>query len=457
MPDPTATSASVLRPQDGAFFRWLAGALLLLAIGVVLQLGLLVYAMYALVGMLVLSRFLAREWIERLNARRRCSQPSVEVGQFVTVSVNVKNSGWMPVPWILMEDSLPASALQQRPPRIRLDGRRSAIVMLGPGGTARLEYQVQFLMRGYYQIGPLLYESGDLFGLHRRYRIAAEPVFVLVPPKVVPLIGYDLASRRPVGEVRMTHRLFEDPTRISGVRQYQNGDPFNRIHWRATARTGTLHCKTYEPSTVAGMTLVLDFHQATWPATREPVASELAITACASLAHAVYQLGQQFGLVTNGRDAADRVRQEGYRHEFRTREVALAEAGKELRSERLRPVVVDTRRGAEQFQRLLETLARAELTDGLTLPDLLAETASRLPRDATVTVVLSEVLPESAMALGNLRRQGFAITAVMVLPDDARYPEMAGRLLAEGLDVRRIDNEAALMNLCSQQMVGAAR
>ena len=35
---------------------------------------------------------------------------------------------------------------------------------------------------------------------------------------------------------------------------------------------------------------------------------ELAITAAATLANAVYEMGQQIGLVTNGRDAVDRMR-----------------------------------------------------------------------------------------------------------------------------------------------------
>jgi len=51
-------------------------------------------------------------------------------------------------------------------------------------------------------------------------------------------------------------------------------------------------------------------------------------------------------------------------------------------SDRLRPVVVETRRGPEQLVRILETLARVELTDGLPLADLIGETASRMPRDA---------------------------------------------------------------------------
>jgi len=32
------------------------------------------------------------------------------------------------------------------------------------------------------------------------------------------LQGYNLASRRPIGEIRVAHRLFEDPTRLAGVR-----------------------------------------------------------------------------------------------------------------------------------------------------------------------------------------------------------------------------------------------
>ena len=302
--------------------RWILGALVLLIIGIALQLGLLVYAMYVLVGVMLVSRFLAREWIQNIAVNRECSQTTAQIGEKVAVVVTIENQGSVPVVWLLLEDSVSKQALLQRPPRIAIEGKRVAIMQLPSHGKKSMLYQVRFLMRGYYQIGPLLVESGDLFGLHRRFQIKTKPHFVLVYPKVLPLQGYNLASRRPTGEVRLTHRLFEDPTRISGVRAYQQGDALNRIHWRATARTGELHSKTYEPSCIAGMTLLLDAHQAGYPSVREPHLSELAVTAAASLANAVYQMGQQVGLVTNGRDAVDRIREEGFRHEFRTRSMA---------------------------------------------------------------------------------------------------------------------------------------
>ncbi len=325
--------------------------------------------------------------------------------------------------------------------------------MLWGGGQKTLFYQLHFDMRGYYQIGPLVMETGDLFGLHRRYRVAAEPHFILVYPKVVPLVGFDIASRRPIGETRLTHRLYEDPTRIAGVRLYQSGDPLNRIHWRATARTGTLHSKIYEPSCIVGATVVLDFHVRGYLARHEPLRSELAVTAAASLANAVYEMGQQIGLVTNGRDAADRIRTEGWDGDFRTRDIARQAGGMSERSDRLAPLLVPTRRGPEQLRRILETLARVELTDGLTFAELVNEAAPRMPTDATVIAVVADVPLETAFALGNLRRRGHAVSAVLVSFDPDHAADCYGRLLAERIDVRHLRSEDHLPELCQQQLL----
>jgi uncharacterized protein (DUF58 family) len=433
--------------------RWFLGAILLLLAALVLQSSLLAYAMYVLLAVLISSRVLARNWLGKVTARRTPDLGTAEIGDEVNVEITIVNSGWLPVPWVLLEDMLPQQALAQKPPRLRVKGKRLQIRMLPGGKEVTLSYQLHCDMRGYYQVGPLVMESGDLFGLHRRYRVDADPHFLLVYPKIVPLAGYDLASRRPIGDIRLSHRLYEDPTRIAGVRPYQIGDPLNRVHWRSTARTGLLHSKLYEPSSLAGATVVLDFHQASYPRRGEPHRSELAVTAAASLANAVYQLGQQIGLVSNGRDAADRIRVEGWQHDLRTRQAARQQSGMAERSERLQPLIVETRRGVQQFQRIREVLARLELTDGLTAAELILETASRLPRDATVAALLADVPVETALALGNLRRQGLAISVVLIAPDQDRLEKGYGRLMAEGImDIRQLRNEAGLPDLCQQQM-----
>ncbi len=428
--------------------RWLVGAAMLLVVAMALDLGLLAYAMYALIGVIVLSRKLADVWSRELTATREMSRDQVKIGESVAVVTVLENTSWLPVPWLLLEDLLPRRALFFEPPNLQVTGRRLQLVSFRGRGRKTVLYQLKCNRRGYYQIGPLVAETGDVFGLYRRYRVLTEPHFLLALPEVVPLAGFDIASRRPLGEVRMTHRLFEDPTRIAGVRSYQSGDPLNRIHWRATARTATLHSKIYEPSTVAGVTILLDFHEQSFDPKHEPVRSELAVTAAASIAGAVCEMGQQVGLATNGRDAADRIRHEGWSHDqLRSRKLAQS-AGMRDRSERLRPVVVPTGRSNTQLQQILRTLARVEKTDGLAFPQLVLEVASRLPRSATVIAILSNVTPATAIALGTLRRRGFAVSAIVNAFEEFDYARIAAPLIAEQIDVRQLRDRAAIPQVC---------
>ena len=93
---------------------------------------------------------------------------------------------------------------------------------------------------------------------------------------------------------------------------------------------------------------MLDFHLDAFDAKHEPMRSELAITAAASITHALVEMGQQIGLVSNGRDAADRIREEGWRGDERTRDQARASVVMQSKSDRLRPVIVPTRKSPEQ-------------------------------------------------------------------------------------------------------------
>ncbi len=432
---------------------WYAGAILILLFALIFKLSLLAYAMYALLAVMLVSRWLTRSWAASLSAKRQVDKLAAEVGDTISVELTIENHGKLPIAWVLLEDLLPREALMYDPPRLAVTGRRIELTMMKPQGIKTMLYQLTCNRRGYYQIGPLVLETGDLFGLHRRYRVATEPQFLMVLPKVMPLAGYEVVSKRPIGEVRMTYRLFEDPTRIAGVRAYERGDPLNRVSWKATARTGQLHSKVYEPSTVVGATILLDFHKASHSKKGEPHRSELAITAAASIANAVYLMGQQIGLVTNGRDAADRIRTEGWTGDVRTRAAAKASAGMKDKSDRLEPLIVQTRRGPEQLMQILETLARVELTDGLTLPQLIVESTSRMPRDASVIVILPKATMETAIALGELRRQGYAITAVINTYAEDDFAHASGPLLAYGIPTRHLKDETAVVEVCRQYVL----
>jgi uncharacterized protein (DUF58 family) len=435
---------------------WFLVLFALIGVAVALKAGLVAFAGYVLLGVYLLSRWLARRWVHDLSATRACGAEPREVGESTDVTVTLTNTGALPVAWVLVEDLVPDFAVKARTPRLAVKGKRVHVVTLRGRQTKTIKYQVTFAMRGYYPLGPTLLETGDVFGLHRRHRVVGKPVYVMVYPKVVPLPRYDFASERPIGEIRLQNRLFEDPTRTAGVRQYVRGDPLQRVHWKVTARTGQLHCRVYEPTTLAGATILVDFNQAGYHKRGEPHRSELAVTTAASLAYAVSMLNQQVGFASNGRDAADRIREESLAAEpaeaqaegHATREEARSRFEPAGESDRLRPVVVETRRGFDQFQKIREALARLELTDGMDFAQLCLEVSGRIPRDATVIAILPLVSVEAAIALGMLRRQGFAVSAILIGLDENHKLEAHGRLLAETVrDIRYVNTVEDLAHL----------
>jgi uncharacterized protein (DUF58 family) len=411
-----------------------------------LKAGLLAFAMYALLGLVLTSRYLAKSWIENLEAVRELNtDESFEVGDSVTVKVRLKNRGTLFIAWVLAEDLLPDWAFRQKPARMKVDGKRLRLSMIRGGKTLLIKYSLQLQQRGYYQIGPMILETGDLFGLHRRYRIVAGTKYLLVLPKILPLPKYDFASSRPVGEVALACRLFEDPTRNAGVRPYQIGDPLQRVHWRATARTGELQCRVYDPTSLSGASFVLDLHESSYSKQKEPFRSDLAVTTIASLAYSLTESNQKISLFSNGRDAAERLQQQAFHDNDDARESIRDGLRMDAELDQLRPTIVEPGRGPEVFHRIRELLARLEVTDGLNFQKLLMEIVPRLPRDATVLAILGGVSLEAAIALGTLRRQGFAVSAVIVGLRDDPLGLATARLAAEGIrDIRAVPDEESL-------------
>src|ERR1700731_2689212 len=97
--------------------KWFLGVLLMLLAALLIESGLLAYAAYVLLGLLLVSRALARNWAGQLAVTRTCrlvgrdddeaagpAGLTAEVGDRVAVRLTVRNDGSLPVPWVLLED-----------------------------------------------------------------------------------------------------------------------------------------------------------------------------------------------------------------------------------------------------------------------------------------------------------------------------------------------------------------
>ncbi len=407
---------------------------LVLVIALALRISFFVYALYGMIGLLVTSHLIGRHALRGLRHVRHCGVDHAELGQTVSVALEIVNDKPLPVLWLLAEETLPE--------RLPAQGETGIATLLGPQQRMSLHYVLDCRYRGYHQIGPVVLESGDLFGLVRRFQTGDSAHFITVYPRVVPIGEYQISARRPIGEVKIRQPLFEDPTRVAGVRDYRTGDPLNRIHWKATARTGRLHSKIYEHTTMIGANIVLDFHRASWDPDRPFDDSELAVTAAASIAAFVLEQKQQVGFVTNGGDAAERAKRE-FGQEAQSRQEAQTLAREREEADRLRPFQVPMAKGEGQYLQLMEALARVEMRDALTCPELIASQYEGWPRDETVVVIVPEIRPALAQQLARLRASGFVVTVIVVRNPDS-FHAMRPRLDAEGIQVLHLAREADL-------------
>lgn len=431
-------------------FAILAAICALLLCGMLFGASLWILAGIAAAMVLVANKFLAETWSKSTIAVRNGTDTELKLGSRIPVVIEITNTSRVPVFWLLVEDLLPRRATLFDPPALQVEGDRIQVILLWPSQTRNLEYEIKCNRRGYFQIGPTVLETGDLMGLYRRFRVGTDPQYVTVLPNVVALSSYEIGSRRPIGEIRMRDNVMDDPTRLRGIRRWQPGDPMRSVHWAATARTGTLHSKVYEPSSIAGATLILDFHKSTMPANHEPVRSDLAVTAAASIATSLHDWGEPFGLATNGRDAADRIRTEGWEGDHRVRGEVTDAVSMRGESDRLRPVLLPADRGPLHLKDVFRTLARLERTDALTLPELLVECESHLSPETTMLFLLQKCPTESIAALVGLARRGWAVAVIINTFDINDYSASAGPLIACNIPTFHLATEESITDVCRQ-------
>jgi uncharacterized protein (DUF58 family) len=275
--------------------------LALLGVAVLLRLGFFFTIIYFLLGIWLVSQL----WVGRATAALRGGRQLPErvfAGDDVTVRIDVQNTGWLPLPWLELSEQIPDLLRRQPwPPQVfRLGGRE----------RRRLEYQLIPRRRGIYPLKPSTLRTGDLLGVANRDLVFGAPATLIVYPRVVPLARLGLPTHSPLAALPARSPLFEDPSRVLGVRDYQPGDSPRRIHWTATARAGRVLTKQFQPAIARDTLIYLDLDAESYSAARRYGASELAIVAAASTAHHIISReGLAVGLTTSSWDAATKARQ----------------------------------------------------------------------------------------------------------------------------------------------------
>lgn len=210
------------------------------------------------------------------------------------LELHIENTSILPIIWLEIHESLPVN--------VRNTPVQNYVISLPPKGKYTLKYPLYTLKRGFYKLGPTSISSGDILGITHSAEVFFEPEPFTVYPNIVNFERLSLPSRSPFGFLKHKDPIFEDPSRIFGKRNYQEGDPFSRIDWKSSASTGELQVKIFEPAITMETILVLDLDPESYDIKKRFDGTELAITSAASIANWSNHQKLTVGLLTNGLD-----------------------------------------------------------------------------------------------------------------------------------------------------------
>ena len=401
--------------------------LLFLAVAFLCRVDFVFYIIYVCLGIYVWSVLVTPRLLRGVLVERKYPDHAF-LNEPVTVQIALHNEKRWGIPWVEVNESIPPNLYGGMPVQeaFSLRGRT----------THEVHYTVRSNRRGYYRLGPLQVQAGDLFGFSQRNWLFP-PDFLTVYPRIIPLERLRLPSRLPFGTVASKQRLFEDPARPQGIRAYRTGDSQRQIHWKASAHIGQLVVKTYEPAISLETAILLNLDQDAYERKSRLVTVEWAIEVAASLAVHLVGQRQAIGLMTNGLDPLrPRTTTDAPQFDDQSGRLLFNDA----QSTPSNPI--PPRPGREHLMKVLELLARVE--SGQTTP--FVEWLPRATLGLSWGVTLLTLTPRGDLATCNalhrLVRAGFNPVLLVLEPDlqFGQVRERARQLGFAAYHVREVDD-----------------
>jgi uncharacterized protein (DUF58 family) len=123
-----------------------------------------------------------------------------------------------------------------------------------------LPLEINSIRRGAAKVRSIEVRIDNIFGLGSvtLYFDSLVRTEILVFPSPISVGGLNKMKPKEQGYHPSNFSLMEDQTSPVGTRNYVSSDPFNRVHWKATARTQTLQTKIFEKTAKMSWTFVIN-------------------------------------------------------------------------------------------------------------------------------------------------------------------------------------------------------
>lgn len=376
---------------------WLAAAVALLSIGALIREPIVALLALAIAVIGLILRLWWDHALDKLTYRREYSSRRAFQGDTVTFELTAENAKPMPISRLEVAEevgvrvSIPGHDLMPMPTSNNL--LFQTLFSLGMYERVTHRFTMECHRRGWHRFGPVQITAHDPFGMVSRTARIEGGDGVLVYPRMVPMTELVVPARQPLGDLKPSTPLVEDPMRMSGIRPYVPGDSPRRIHWRASARTGELQTRVFEPSASPVAAIFLDTitFSHLWEGQNSDLL-ELLVVVASSMSRQLIEGKHQVGLYANA-------------------PIPMVS----------RTVRISPGRRPGQLTRILENLAQISPAFGDKIGAMIAEEIVRLPWGASVVLITSGLSAELQRSLLRVSRASgagrFVIIAVGERPE----------------------------------------
>lgn len=290
-----------------------------------------------------------------VRSKRQVSDTVIAWGDHFVQKITLTNRAHLTIPAIRVAD---LSTLPDHP--------HGYVTSLRARRSVTWDVEIPCQQRGRYRLGPVETHMSDPLGLFPVKRLVGAATSILVLPRWVSLSRCALRLDGLMSGEARGRRRGETPPSFQSVREYAVGDNISAIHWPASARSGQLMTKLFDPEIQTTLWLALDLDGAL-PHDVE----ELLVTVATSLSvYGLQRANLRVGLVASGRHSVQLSSERGRPHLYRIQEnLAEVRSGREVALDallarvdrRLGPgqvFVLLTARGPDVWGAALNRLAR---------------------------------------------------------------------------------------------------
>lgn len=405
----------------------------LILLALLLRVDFIFYVVYVIIGIYSFSYFYTPRVLRQLHLNRDFHSRNF-IGESQSISISLINSGRLPIPWLEMRELIPLE--------LRTKSELKQVISLGGRDRKEVSYSIRGMKRGYYKIGPLQVTAGDFFGF-REVNLEFPADYVTIYPQVLSIAEMQLPSRLPFGTLASSQRLYQDPARPIGIRDYEFGDSLRHMNWKSSARAGRMLVKTYEPAISLETMILLNLNASDYQGRYRRDTIEWAIVVAASLgAHLIGQR-QSIGFATNGVDPLLQDVTNGYsslifedtsgRLLFQSESNGNSAGAQQNKNQhRLMPATIKTNSGRDQLMKVLELLARLESAETMTFAQWLTTATLRLSWGVTIIAISPSADDEILHSLHRLFQAGLN-PILMIIDPYVNFRQISERAHVFGL------------------------